>query len=491
MKLQKVYYNINWNKCFILFAICFFMSYSYGFSEIKNIKILYTSDEHGWIENSKDNGGAVNMSVLYKSLTAYNDPEYIIISGGDNWTGPALSTMTHGRAMQEAMNYMHYSASAVGNHEFDFGLDTLQARIKTSSYPYLAANIRYKTNDSIPAYFRPYVIKNVNGIKLGILGLTNNELPTLTSPENIKNFYFKAYSDVLNEFVPEIKNKGADVIIVVAHVCFDTLETLKEQAKAMGITALLGAHCHTYHVDDNKDVFIAESAPYFRSAISLNISYDTEKRKIINTIFQKYDRDTAKYDEIVEKTISKYKKETDRILNEEIGYASETIKQSSNQMFNLLTDSWLQSFPQAQIAMSNRFGIRNSIFRGDITVSTIYGMLPFENNLYIVQLKGSQIKLNIEKHDAVVGGVNPLENYRLNNGTFLQDDKEYSVIMPNFIYFGGDHFQVNEFNSNYTDTNENPRNPLINFIKSKKTNPKNPINDYIDKTMRVKEFGGH
>lgn len=490
MNNVQTYKSVKTSQILVILSLLLF-SYSISFAEIRKIKILYTSDEHGWIENNKDNGGAINMSSLYKNMSAFSDPEYIIISGGDNWTGPGLSTMTHGRAMQEVMTYMYYSVSAVGNHEFDFGLDTLIARTKSSSYPYLAANLRYKKNDSVPEYFKPYIIKTVNGVKIGILGLTNNDLPSLTTPSSIKDFNFKSYSSTLNEFVPEMKNSGADVIIVIAHVCFDTLETLKEQAKAMGITALLGAHCHTFTVDSGKDVFIAESAPYFRAAINLNIDYNTETKKVINTKFVKIDRDTNAVDKILKSKIEKYKKETDKILNEEIGYASENIKQSSNIMFNLLTDAWLKAFPEAQIAMSNRFGVRNSIFKGIIQVATIYGILPFENNLYIVKLKGLEIKENIEKYNAVVGGLNPLQGYKLKDGTIMQDDKEYNVIMPNFIYFGGDHFKVQVYNPVYYDTGENPRNPLIKFIKDKNTNESNPINNYIDKIPRIKELNSH
>ena len=94
-----------------------------------HIVILYTNDEHGWMEANDKSDGAAGMFGLWKDKEGYNeDGNYLILSGGDMWTGPALSTWFEGESMVDVMNAMHYDAATVGNHEFDFKIEGLRKR---------------------------------------------------------------------------------------------------------------------------------------------------------------------------------------------------------------------------------------------------------------------------------------------------------------------------------------------------------------------------
>src|SRR3972149_11171560 len=96
----------------------------------RQLTVLYTNDEDGWMEGVAKGRGAANLLGLGREKEGYTpDGPYLILSGGDNWTGPAISTWFQGLGMVEVMNAMGYAASAIGNHEFDFGLDILKTRI--------------------------------------------------------------------------------------------------------------------------------------------------------------------------------------------------------------------------------------------------------------------------------------------------------------------------------------------------------------------------
>ena len=107
-------------------------------SDVRTLTVLYTNDEHGWMEGVTPAQSAANLYGLWQVQEAF-DPQgpFLVLSGGDNWTGPAVSTMVAGESMVEVMNRKHYAASAVGNHEFDFGLDTLRQRKEKSRYKFL------------------------------------------------------------------------------------------------------------------------------------------------------------------------------------------------------------------------------------------------------------------------------------------------------------------------------------------------------------------
>jgi 2',3'-cyclic-nucleotide 2'-phosphodiesterase (5'-nucleotidase family) len=109
--------------CFILTA-CASSGPEYG--NQRHLTILYTNDEHGWMEGMEPGQSAAHLYEMWQEEEGYyEDGPFLILSGGDNWTGPAISTWTEGESMVAVMNAMHYDASAVGNHEFDFGLEVI------------------------------------------------------------------------------------------------------------------------------------------------------------------------------------------------------------------------------------------------------------------------------------------------------------------------------------------------------------------------------
>ena len=141
----------------------------------RRLTVLYTNDEHGWMEGASQGQGAANLLGLWREKEGYTpDGPFLILSGGDNWTGPAISTWFQGQSMVEVMNAMGYAASAVGNHEFDFGLDVLKTRISEAHFPYVSANLRYQRDNSTPSDLgiQPYVVIDVNSLRVGITGLT-------------------------------------------------------------------------------------------------------------------------------------------------------------------------------------------------------------------------------------------------------------------------------------------------------------------------------
>ena len=93
----------------------------------KNVIILYTNDEHGWLEPTKTTAGAPGLMGLWREKEGYTkDGPFLILSGGDMWTGPAISTWFRGKPMADVMNAMDYAAGTIGNHEFDFKIEGLK-----------------------------------------------------------------------------------------------------------------------------------------------------------------------------------------------------------------------------------------------------------------------------------------------------------------------------------------------------------------------------
>ncbi|MCH7480817.1 MAG: hypothetical protein IIC79_05430, partial [Chloroflexi bacterium] len=162
-------------------------------SSVREITILYTNDEHGWMEGMEPGQGAAHLFGLWQRQEGYTeDGPFLILSGGDNFTGPAISTWVEGESMVEILNAMNYDAAAVGNHEFDFGLEELKRRAIEADYPYLSANTRWQESYTAPREMRilPFTIKQVNDLRVGIIGLTTTSTPTSSNPLNTTELDF-------------------------------------------------------------------------------------------------------------------------------------------------------------------------------------------------------------------------------------------------------------------------------------------------------------
>ena len=240
---------INRNSTLLLLlSLLLFVSCSSPESlpEVQGITILYTNDEHGWMSGTGENNSAANLAGLWDKEGIGKDSHLLILSGGDNWTGPSVSTWFHGQSMVEVMNAMGYDASAVGNHEFDFGLDVLKMRLAQASFPYLSANIRYRTDGRLPLDLGilPYTIINLGDINIGVIGLTTTSTPNVTNPANVAEFEFTGYRPALEKFVPIMRNEGAQLIILISHLCSDELARLAWQVRSLDISVMTGGHCH-------------------------------------------------------------------------------------------------------------------------------------------------------------------------------------------------------------------------------------------------------
>lgn len=130
----------------------------------RKIVILYTNDEHGWMEESGETDGAAKLMGIWREKEDYEKDSFLILSGGDNWTGPAISTWFKGESMVDVMNAMEYDVAAIGNHEFDFEVDGLTERIEQAGFPYISTNIREKATGDGADFATPYIIKEVNDV---------------------------------------------------------------------------------------------------------------------------------------------------------------------------------------------------------------------------------------------------------------------------------------------------------------------------------------
>jgi len=461
----------------------------------RRLVILYTNDEHGWMEATDESGGAAGLMRLWREKEGYTeDGPFLILSGGDMWTGPAISTWFEGESMAEVMNAMGYAAAAIGNHEFDFGLDGLAERAAQSEFPFLAANLRDKAvrlrahdeASSAPADMAlAYVVQQVNDIHVGIIGLSSLDTPLTTKPEHVASLDFVAYERALSEIVPQVQADGAELLVVVGHLCAAEMRTLVPTAVELGVAVIGGGHCHERVSRVVDGVALIAGGQYLQGYAKAELTFDTVADAVVQVEVGVFDNPaSAPPDPEIAALVAHWRAQTDAALSQVIGYTEKGIERRSNQMFNMVTDAWLQAYPSADVAMTNTGGFRQAIPPGEITLADIVGVLPFDNVLIDVELTGAQLRENLQCCRPVVGGMTTLPTYQLAGGAPLDDNATYHVLVNDFMYGGGDNFRLQVYDPDAYNTAIDWRQPVIDWISALDTSPGNLLDPYLDPTPR-------
>ncbi len=452
-----------------------------------NLTILYTDDEHGWMAGQEEGQGAAELLSLLQTQHQYGQNEgVILISGGDNWTGPAISTWFQGQGMVEAMNAMGYSASAIGNHEFDFGPAVMQARFAEANFPFLAANLRYVDSNAVPTDLgiQPYTIIEAGGIQVGIIGLSYIGTPSVTTPEYVAPFVFTDYAEAVREFVPQMQEEGADVIILTTHLCSVDLANLARDVKDLGIPFIGGGHCHNPFITRAGDTVIAIGGANLASYAYVDLAYNpaSGETDILDYDVSSYESKTA--DPAVAAIVADWQARTDAELSTVIGYLEGEIAQKSPEMQALITEAWLWANPNAQVALTNLGGMRTNIPAGEVTLASVVGVMPFDNTIVQVSLTGAQLRevLDYGTGYLAMGGIHTEGGSWVLNGSGekIDDAATYLVLVNSFMYSGGDGYEMlAEYDPNAYQTGIDWRQPVFDWIIDQATTAANPLDDLI------------
>ncbi|MCA9925744.1 MAG: 5'-nucleotidase C-terminal domain-containing protein [Anaerolineales bacterium] len=451
-----------------------------------SLTILYTNDEHGWMEGITPDQGAAQLMGLWHTEAEYDpDGDFLLLSGGDMWTGPAISTWFDGESMVEVMNSMGYAAAAVGNHEFDFGLDVLQLRADQANFPFLSANIRTKADGTIPTNIgiEPYTLVTVNDIDVGIIGLTTQLTPQTTNPINIVDFEFIDYETALREIVPEVKEAGAELIVVPAHICQAELNRLAETAVDLGIHMLGGGHCNELFADEVAGVVLLEGGSSMSSYAFAEFAVDSVTGEVTAVDYGTRTNTGGEPDPEIETIVAEWQAATSDELAVVIGYSEKGLDRRSEAMQQLITESWLWAYPTADVAITNLGGMRAPLPPGDIELADIITIMPFNNVIIELTVTGDDLlRILARSVGDAIGGVHQVGTAWVlsNSGVAIEPDTTYNLLVNDFMYAGGDDYTIlAEADPNAYDTGIDWRQPVIDWLVNQGSTVDNPIDDAI------------
>ncbi len=398
-----------------------------------HVVILSTTDMHGrvfpidYYTNKYDNVGITKVATLVKEARK-NDPDLLLLDSGDTIQGTPLEYFHNKRnntppdPMMLAMNALHYDAMAVGNHEYNFGLQVLNKARGEAQFPFLSANTYdNQVKGDASNHYKPYIIKEVQGVRVGVLGLTTPGIPNWENPPNYAGLEFHETVSEAKKWVPILRDKEkADVVVIAMHM--GTEEDLRtgipspsqvpnENAaltiarQVPGVDVILMGHTHREVGDLFVNGVLLTQANRWASHVARVDLYLDKKdsggwQVVIKSARTIPVTDKTEVDPEIAKIGEPYDKETQAWLGRAIGESTEQLTANGCRFHDSAIIDLIQRVQleagNADVSMAACFNPSAHIPKGSVTVRDIAGLYEYENTLVTIELTGQQLKDALE-----------------------------------------------------------------------------------------------
>ncbi len=429
-----------------------------------SLRILYVNDFHGFADpyqppgSQEKLGGVAYLAAEVKKLR--REKPTLLLAAGDMIQGNSWANLFQGKSSIALMNLMHFDAMVVGNHEFDFGQEVLKKRIAEAHFPVLGANV-----EGFQDGLKPYVIKDLQGLKVAVIGVVTPDTPQATNPCNVRGLKFLTPEASLEKYLPELKKK-ADLVLVLSHIGYQADRELA--AKVQGIGVIVGGHSHTKLLEPAvvNGTIVVQAWEHAKALGVLDLQVEDGNIKHFQGRLEMIKPAQGRADKAVQALVKKYAARVYAVLGEKIGKTEVDldgahVRARETNLGDFLADIFRQA-AGADAASINGGGIRAGIAKGPITIKDIYTVLPFDNYLVAIKLTGKQIKEALEHGVSgleqgagrfpQVSGLSFTYSRRAPAGSRVKEiriggqpldpQKEYAVATNDFMAAGGDGYQA-------------------------------------------------
>lgn len=409
------------------------------------LTILSINDLHGYVERSiNSNGhysGISRMSYLVNKIRNENPlDDVVLIANGDMFQGTAISNLTYGESVIKAMNMMGFDMMGIGNHEFDWGLETILKYFDNdesngeANFPLINSNIYYKNSKQLVTVengkvFDSYIISR-EGINVGIMSYIGN-LYSSIQKDKLENYYFDLdFRNSIKNIGNKLKKQGADIIILNIHdydrYIYNDLAFIRDDNGDYLLDVIIAGHTH-------QGISVGDSIPliqayYYGTAMGrIDLKIDTNTKDIVEYNVNIINTSEAgnNYDEDIEALIREYVEELE--LEKTLVYAGETVR-NKDDMFEWIGNVLLKAV-DADIAISNTGGVRgngNIKINEPVTIKNVFEVYPFDNEIYIITAKYRDIK-NLLKNNNIF--------YSTKEGVTFKDNEYYRIAVISYVYY--------------------------------------------------------
>lgn len=389
------------------------------------LAIIHTNDTHGHdvaVEGTEDVEGNFSMAAVPALRDEWEKKGYevLVVDAGDATQGTPLVDIDRGASAITFMNACGYDLMAVGNHEFDWGPDALAANEKAAKFPFLSANVMDKQTGE-RHFAANKVVELATGVKVGFFGLTTPATMTASSPKNVESFAFAKDDELVSiakQQVDELRGQGCDLVVCVGHIGNETVNgalsrDLIEQVD--GIDLFIDAHDHQEVQEEVAGTLLVETGCYLHNIGVVVIDDGAPDSELVAA--GTFDG----IDESVQVLIDVSNDRTNAELAVVLGSTSffmdgnraPGVRTQETNLGDFCADAfrWTASIElgrEVDAGLVNGGGLRSSIEAGDISLGTVKTVMPFGNELGVVNVTGAQLLEALESACQAVGTNEPI-----------------------------------------------------------------------------------
>jgi len=444
------------------------------------LRVLATTDLHGQLEprvwdwsQGRAVGGVAAMKPWLDSLARACGCTTVRLDAGDEMQGTALSNATYGRGTVDALNAMSIDAAAIGNHEFDWSVDTLRQRMREAKYPFLSANITNAAGTARPDWATPWTLVTKYGTRVAVIGLTTTETPTATAPRNVQGLAFGDGAQAIKRYLPEAR-AAADYVIVVAHAgavcdsgaggaCHGEILDVARQLDSGSVDLIVAGHSHQRVNTVVNGIPIVEAQSSGRAIGVVDfVRVGGTRREVRIQLVTPY-ADQVRPDAALTEALGRQQQAVRNITERTVGRLKFPLKREGNEygLGRLIAEAQ-RNAGRADVSIMNNGGIRADLPSGPITWGNVYQVQPFQNRLQRVTVKGAVLQDALENcvagagdrlPDCHIAGVEVwfdvrraagkrIDRIRFDNGKNIEKDATYTLVVSDFMATGGSGFRM-------------------------------------------------
>lgn len=439
------------------------------------LRIIATNDFHGALEpsqtsNGKRSGGARAMAAaIERAERECPDPcVTLLVDAGDLFQGTAASSIAHGRPVVDLYNALGYAATAVGNHEFDWGLDTLRARMSEARFSILGSNVRYRNGRDV-AWIPNDTVVERGPYHIGIIGAVGPETYGSIMAGNVATLRFANPAPIVDSITRAMRGRGADAVIVLIHsggfceqhgtqACggdiIDFARRLDER-----VDAIVSGHTHSV-VDfevDGVPIVQARSSGRAVAVVEL-VPHDGEassgsSAELLSEEVDDVDasaRPSPRIDSIVRRATARVA----HLVNRPVARLASPMPRRGRDypLGNVIADAqrWAG---QSDVALVNDGGIRTGLRAGLVTYGQLFEVQPFGNPLRRLTVSGAALRAYLERllargaprthvsgmavrYDPALRSGHRLVSVAMDDGSPLRDDRRYTIVLNEYMATG-------------------------------------------------------
>lgn len=432
------------------------------------LRIIGLNDFHGALEPRPDasgllRGGAAAVAGAIRRASSDCAPpacQVLILDGGDEFQGTPASNFAYGRPVVDIFNRVGLAAAALGNHEFDWGQDTLRARMRQARYAIMGANVRYADGSDVP-WIRNDTLITRGDLRIGVIGVSTKETATSAKPTLVADLRFVDAAPIVDTLAARLRARGAGIVLVVAHAgafcsangttsCSGEIVDLAQKLTPARVDAIVSGHTHSLvnSVVNGVVIVQARSRGQTIDVVDLPVGNLAGARAEVREVYT----DSVPSDTAIARIASVAVASVASLVNRPVATIRDAMDRDSVPLGNLIADAF-RAQGQGDFGVLNNGAVRADLRTGVATYGDLFEVQPFGNILYRLTTTGASVRGYFEKlvsarrRGYLSGAIVTYDTARapgarvtsicLPDGRTLDSAATYSVVINDFMLAGG------------------------------------------------------